>query len=67
MSYSKILLNSLKKIKMASKTSLLAAILAIVGLNTTTMMETASSIPTTTKKRRPKRHKKVYAKHTRGW
>jgi hypothetical protein len=67
MSYSKILLNSLKEIKMALKTSLLAALLAGVGLNTTAMMETAFSTPTTAKKRRPKRHKRVYAKHTRGW
>jgi hypothetical protein len=52
---------------MALKTSLLAALLAGVGLNTTAMMETAFSTPTTAKKRRPKRHKRVYAKHTRGW
>jgi hypothetical protein len=52
---------------MAPKTSLLAAMLAGVGLNTMHLVHTTPSTPSTAKKRRPKRHKRVYAKHTRGW
>lgn len=58
---------------MTSKTFLLAAPLTSVGLaapHTSETVEQLGQAFTTTKPakiRRPKRHKKVYAKHTRGW
>lgn len=68
MSYSKIFLNSLEETKMSSKIALLANLLAAVGLssNNTLFTKTKTAV-VAQKKRRPKRHKRVYAKHTRGW